>query len=39
MGRKYFVPKRHQPLIGDFRDVMIRRESEFLKIELSDQSQ
>ena len=29
---------RHQPLIGDFRDVAIRREDEFLKIELSDQS-
>jgi mannitol-1-/sugar-/sorbitol-6-phosphatase len=29
---------RHQPLIGDFRDVMIRPEGEFLKIELSDQS-
>ena len=30
---------RHQPLIVDFRDVSIRREGEFLKIELSDQSQ
>ena len=30
---------RHQPLIGDFRDVAIRPEGEFLKIELSDQSQ
>jgi sugar-phosphatase len=30
---------RHQPLIGDFRDVAIRREGEFLKIELSDRSQ
>jgi mannitol-1-/sugar-/sorbitol-6-phosphatase len=30
---------RHQPLIADFRDVAIRREGEFLKIELSDQSQ
>jgi sugar-phosphatase len=30
---------RHQPLIGDFRDVTIRPEGEFLKIELSDQSQ
>jgi sugar-phosphatase len=29
---------RHQPLIGDFRDVTIQREDEFLKIELSDQS-
>ena len=27
---------RHQPLIGDFRVVAIRREGEFLKIELSD---
>ena len=30
---------RHQPLIGDFRDVAIRPEGGFLKIELSDQSQ
>ena len=30
---------RHQPLIGDFRDVAIWPEGEFLKIELSDQSQ
>jgi mannitol-1-/sugar-/sorbitol-6-phosphatase len=30
---------RHQPLIGDFRDVAIRREGKFLKIELSDRSQ
>jgi mannitol-1-/sugar-/sorbitol-6-phosphatase len=30
---------RHQPLIDDFRDVAIRREDEFLKIELSDRSQ
>jgi sugar-phosphatase len=30
---------RHHPLIGDFRDVAIRPEGEFLKIELSDQSQ
>jgi sugar-phosphatase len=30
---------RHQPLIGDFRDVAIRPEGEFLKIELSDQLQ
>jgi mannitol-1-/sugar-/sorbitol-6-phosphatase len=29
---------RHQPLIGDFLDVAIRREGEFLKIELSDRS-
>ena len=29
---------RHQPLIGDFRVVAIRREGEFLKIELSDRS-
>jgi mannitol-1-/sugar-/sorbitol-6-phosphatase len=27
---------RHQPLIDDFREVAIRREDEFLKIELSD---
>jgi sugar-phosphatase len=27
---------RHQPLIADFRDVAIRREGEFLKIEFSD---
>jgi sugar-phosphatase len=30
---------RHQPLIGDFRDVAIRPEGGFLKIELTDQSQ
>ena len=30
---------RHRPLIRDFRGVAIRREGEFLKIELSDQSQ
>jgi len=30
---------RHRPLIGDFRDVRIRCEGEFLKIELSDRSQ
>ena len=30
---------RHQPLISDFRDVAIWPEGEFLKIELSDQSQ
>ena len=30
---------RHQPLIGDFRDVAIRPEGEFLNVELSDQSQ
>jgi len=30
---------RHQPLIGDFRDVTIRPEGEFLKVELNDQSQ
>jgi sugar-phosphatase len=29
---------RHQPLIGDFRDVAIRPAGEFLKIELTDQS-
>ena len=29
---------RHQPLIGDFRVVAIRREGEFLKIELSDRT-
>ena len=29
---------RHQPVIGDFRDVAIRPEGEFLKIELSGQS-
>jgi sugar-phosphatase len=30
---------RHQPVVGDFRDVAIRPEGEFLKIELSDRSQ
>jgi hypothetical protein len=30
---------RHQPLIGDFRDVAIRREGEYLEIQLSDRSQ
>jgi mannitol-1-/sugar-/sorbitol-6-phosphatase len=30
---------RHQPLIRDFLDVAIRRENEFLHIELRDQSQ
>jgi mannitol-1-/sugar-/sorbitol-6-phosphatase len=30
---------RHQPLIGDFRDVAIQCEDEFLKIELSDRSE
>jgi sugar-phosphatase len=30
---------RHRPLIGDFRDVEIRNEGDFLKIDISDQSQ
>ena len=30
---------RRQPHIADFRDVTIRHEGEFLKVELSDQSQ
>jgi mannitol-1-/sugar-/sorbitol-6-phosphatase len=30
---------RHRPLVVDFRDVAIRTEGEFLKIELRDQSQ
>jgi mannitol-1-/sugar-/sorbitol-6-phosphatase len=30
---------RHQPLIGDFRDVAIRHEGEFVEIELNDRSQ
>jgi len=30
---------RHHPLIDDFREVAIRREGQFLKIELSDRSQ
>jgi hypothetical protein len=30
---------RHQPLIGDFRDVVILPEGESLMIELSGQSQ
>jgi mannitol-1-/sugar-/sorbitol-6-phosphatase len=30
---------RHQPLVGDFRDVAIQCEDKFLKIELSDRSE
>ena len=30
---------RHQPLIDNFREVAVRPEGAFLKIELSDQSQ
>ena len=30
---------RHRPLIGDFRDMEIRNEGDFLRIELRDQSQ